>query len=155
MYPLDVAAHVGDLAELQRLRAAGHMWTADECRHAAAGGHLELLQWARAHGCPWGKWTCSGAATNGHLELLQWARANGCPWDRWACYYAATNGHLELLQWARANGCPWDKRNILANTDPSSAVHAWVAGGSGDCDTSGAHTKSAAARRAPTTATTV
>ena len=128
MYPLDVAAHVGDLAELQRLRAAGHMWTADECRHAAAGGHLELLQWARAHGCPWGKWTCSGAATNGHLELLQWARANGCPWD---------------------------KRNILANTDPSSAVHAWVAGGSGDCDTSGAHTKSAAARRAPTTATTV
>ena len=79
---MDQAARKGDLAEVQRLYAAGAPWTTFTCIYAVIGGHLDILKWAHANGCPWNKaaclerhlpdniraWILSGAGDHGCLQ---------------------------------------------------------------------------------------
>ena len=109
----EAAASVGNLAELQKLRAEGYPWDPDTCARAAGGGHLEVLKWARENGCPWNIVTAGAAAHQGRLETLKWCHENDATgWGPYVLERAAAGGHLEVMKFALANGCEWEYHTL-------------------------------------------
>jgi hypothetical protein len=114
---------------LLRLKGGTH-WDAGACAAAAGRGDLAMLQRLRAAGCPWDAGVFSVAAACGHVEIMRWAHAHGCPWDERACRMAAMRGHLAVLEWASSTGRAWfaDLCADLASQYGHRHVTQWIRG---------------------------
>ena len=122
-----VAAGVGALDGVRRLRELGYGWNSVALHAAAGGGHLDVvvyLHLAAVGRCAthvqrpdgslqrvcgptsgdsclaWGRITTAAAAAGGHLTVLEYLiDVVGCPWDACCAYLSSYYGHLDVLVW--------------------------------------------------------
>lgn len=105
-----VAAGVGALDGVRRLRELGYGWNSVAFHAAAGGGHLPLVMYLHAQttkecvrgdsGLGWGRITTAAAAAGGHLAVLEYLiDVVGCPWDSCCAYLASYYGRLDVLVW--------------------------------------------------------
>ena len=123
---ITAAATRGDVAMLQKFRAAGCPWDAKAVTAAVKSQQWPALRHLRENGCVADYRACEAAAQNGDLEMLQFVREGG-----WAPYTfqghdgelgcrvlcaAARGGHLDLISWAVSDGCPIGSHDALLQT---------------------------------------
>ena len=116
-----VAAGLGALDAVRRLRALGYGWNSVAVHAAAGGGHLDMVRYLVSNcalvrvegllglGLPkyqkvcspsWGRITTAAAAAGGHLGVLEYLiDVVGCPWDACCAYLASYYGRLDVLIW--------------------------------------------------------
>lgn len=76
------AAKEGDLADLERMRAAKVVIPDLAVACAAEGGHLDVMRELLNLGCNLTGQECEAAAGGGHLDCLRYAHEQGCKWGR-------------------------------------------------------------------------
>ncbi len=100
--------------------------------NAAVNGRLDMVQYLLAQGCEWSADTCKDAAEGGHLEVLQFLRSKQmpsgerkevCPWNAQECHNAARGAETR----ERSHGRPskryrlvkeWIANNFLCRQYP-------------------------------------